>query len=90
LRSIFSFAAEPNETQLNVPDAELHAFGVFMQAKLTIIIAKEKSDYIAYCNELGIASRGRTPAEAKAGVEAAIYAYLEETGVTPRKHEQLN
>ncbi len=61
-----------------------------MKAKITILIAKEKSDYVAYCNELGIASRGRTPTEAKAGVEAAIYAYLEETGCTVRKQEQLN
>jgi len=61
-----------------------------VKAKLTIIIAKDKSDYVAYCNELGISSRGRTPAEAKAGVEAAICAYLEEGGGTIGKKEQLN
>lgn len=61
-----------------------------MQAKLTIIIAKEDSDYIAYCDELGIASKGSTPAEAKAGVEAAIHAYLEDLGAKFVKKGQLN
>lgn len=61
----------------------------FVQAKLTIIIAKENSDYIAYCDELGITGRGKTPAEAKASVEAAIYAYLEGTGYSIRP-ERLN
>ncbi len=61
-----------------------------VKTKITITIAKEKSGYIAYCNELGISSRGKTLEEAKAGVEAAIYAYLEESGGPIRKQERLN
>jgi predicted RNase H-like HicB family nuclease len=60
-----------------------------IQTKLTIIIAKEQSDYVAYCDELGISQRGRTPAEAKASVEVAILTYLKRIGAV-RKAEQLN
>ena len=61
-----------------------------MQQKLTIIIAKDDSDYVAYCNELGIEGRGRTPAEAKANVEAAIGSYLEGIGCALGMKERLN
>ncbi|MDE1868491.1 MAG: type II toxin-antitoxin system HicB family antitoxin [Candidatus Micrarchaeota archaeon] len=52
--------------------------GDMMKGKYTIIITKGKFAFVAYCEELGIASQGRTVKEAKKNVSEAIDLYLEE------------
>ncbi len=49
-----------------------------MKNKYTIIITRGKIAYVAYCEELGIASQGKTVAKAKANIREAISLYLEE------------
>lgn len=61
-----------------------------MQTKLTILIAEDGQDYVAYCSELGIARRGRTASEAQESIEDAIRSALEGSGVSLRKQEELN
>jgi predicted RNase H-like HicB family nuclease len=46
--------------------------------KFTIIITKGKIAYVSYCQELGIASQGKTVKEAKKNIKEAIGLYLEE------------
>ena len=49
-----------------------------MKGKFTIIITKGEVAFVAYCQELGIASQGKTVREAKKNVAEAISLYLEE------------
>ncbi|HVA82826.1 MAG TPA: type II toxin-antitoxin system HicB family antitoxin [Candidatus Aquilonibacter sp.] len=49
-----------------------------MKGKYTIIISKGKIAYVSYCEELGIASQGKTQKEAKKNIAEAISLYLEE------------
>ena len=45
----------------------------------TTSIQKEGRWYVAYCVELGVASQGRTVAEAKKNIREAVELYLEDT-----------
>lgn len=49
-----------------------------MKGKFTIIITKGEVAFVAYCQELGIASQGKTVKEAKKNITEAISLYLEE------------
>jgi predicted RNase H-like HicB family nuclease len=49
-----------------------------MNNKYTIIISKGEVAYVAYCQELGIASQGKTVIAAKKNIKEAINLYLEE------------
>ncbi len=49
-----------------------------MKARYTIIITKGKVAYVAYCQELGIASQGKTVKAARKNIAEAISLYLEE------------
>jgi predicted RNase H-like HicB family nuclease len=49
-----------------------------MKTKYTIIITKGEVAYVAYCQELGIASQGKTVKLAKKNIREAIDLYLEE------------
>lgn len=46
--------------------------------KFTIVITKGEIAYVSYCQELGIASQGKTVKEAKKNIKEAIQIYLEE------------
>ncbi|MGI0046896.1 MAG: type II toxin-antitoxin system HicB family antitoxin [Nitrosotalea sp.] len=46
--------------------------------KFTIVITKGTVAYVSYCQELGIASQGKTVKEAKKNIKEAIQLYLEE------------
>jgi predicted RNase H-like HicB family nuclease len=46
--------------------------------RFTIIVTKGKVAYVSYCEELGLASQGRTVAEAKKNIKEAISLYMEE------------
>lgn len=45
----------------------------------TTSIQKEGKWYVAYCVELGVASQGKTLAEAKRNIKEAVELYLEDT-----------
>ena len=45
----------------------------------TTSIQKEGAWYVAYCVELGVASQGKTLAEAKKNIKEAVELYLEDT-----------
>jgi len=45
----------------------------------TTSIQKEGKWYVAYCVELGVASQGKTIAEAKKNIKEAVELYLEDT-----------
>ncbi len=45
----------------------------------TTSIQKEGKWYVAYCVELGVASQGKTIAEAKKNLKEAVELYLEDT-----------
>ena len=47
-------------------------------AKFTIVITKGEVAYVSYCQELGIASQGKTVREAEKNIREAIHLYLEE------------
>ena len=49
-----------------------------MGNKYTVIITKGEVAYVAYCQELGIASQGRTIKAARKNIREAISLYLEE------------
>lgn len=49
-----------------------------MKGTYTIIITKGKVTFVAYCEELGIVSQGKTAKEAKRNISEAIDLYLEE------------
>lgn len=49
-----------------------------MKSKYTIIITKGEVAYVAYCQELGIASQGKSIRAAKKNIREAISLYLEE------------
>ncbi|MDE1857160.1 MAG: type II toxin-antitoxin system HicB family antitoxin [Candidatus Micrarchaeota archaeon] len=49
-----------------------------MRVKYTIIITKGEVAYVAYCQELGIASQGKTVRAARKNIKEAINLYLEE------------
>lgn len=49
-----------------------------MRTRYTIIITKGEVAYVAYCQELGIASQGKTVRAAKKNIREAINLYLEE------------
>ena len=46
--------------------------------KFTIVITKGEIAYVSYCQELNIASQGKTAKEAKKNIKEAIQLYLEE------------
>ena len=46
--------------------------------KFTIVITKGEIAYVSYCQELGIASQGKTVKQAKKNIREAIKLYLEE------------
>lgn len=46
--------------------------------KFTVVITKGEVAYVSYCQELGIASQGKTVKEAKKNIKEAIQLYLEE------------
>ena len=48
-----------------------------MMKEFNVVIIKREKGYIARCMELGIACRGETEAEAKAGLVEAVEALLE-------------
>lgn len=48
-----------------------------MLLKYSIMIEKEENWYVSHCEELGIASQGRTIEEAKENIREAIELYLE-------------
>jgi predicted RNase H-like HicB family nuclease len=43
-----------------------------------VVITKGEIAYVSYCQELGIASQGKTVKEAKKNIKEAIQIYLEE------------
>jgi predicted RNase H-like HicB family nuclease len=45
--------------------------------KLTAVIEKEDSWFVAHCPELGVASQGKTTVEAKAMIQEAVELFLE-------------
>jgi predicted RNase H-like HicB family nuclease len=45
--------------------------------KLTAVIEKEESWFIAHCPELGVTSQGRTISEAEAMIQEAVDLFLE-------------
>ncbi|HEX4350922.1 MAG TPA: type II toxin-antitoxin system HicB family antitoxin [Verrucomicrobiae bacterium] len=45
--------------------------------KLTAVIEKEESWFIAHCPELGVTSQGRTIPEAEAMIQEAVDLFLE-------------
>lgn len=47
--------------------------------KFTAIVTRGEVAYVAYCTELGVASQGKTPEEAKKNLIEAVELYLEET-----------
>ncbi|MDE1824772.1 MAG: type II toxin-antitoxin system HicB family antitoxin [Candidatus Micrarchaeota archaeon] len=49
-----------------------------MSRKYTIIITKGEIAYVAYCEELGIASQGKSVKEAQKNIKEAIELYIEE------------
>ena len=49
-----------------------------MSSKYTIIITKGEVAFVAYCQELGIASQGKSVAAARKNIREAISLYLEE------------
>ena len=49
-----------------------------MKTKYTVIITKGEIAYVSYCQELGIASQGKTVKEARKNIAEAISLYLEE------------
>ncbi|MDE1804318.1 MAG: type II toxin-antitoxin system HicB family antitoxin [Candidatus Micrarchaeota archaeon] len=49
-----------------------------MGRKYTIIITKGEVAYVAYCEELGIASQGKSVKEARKNIKEAIELYTEE------------
>ncbi|VVB76770.1 Uncharacterised protein [uncultured archaeon] len=48
------------------------------KGKFTVTITKGKIAFVAYCQELGIASQGKTAKEAKKNISETILIYLEE------------
>ena len=49
-----------------------------MAKRYTVIISKGEAAYVAYCQELGIASQGKSIKEARRNIKEAIELYLEE------------
>jgi len=47
--------------------------------RFTIVITKGEVAYVSYCQELGIASQGKTVRAAKKNIRQAIHLYLEES-----------
>lgn len=51
-----------------------------MSKKLTAVITKEDTWYVAHCVELGVVSQGKTIEEAQANLKEAVDLYLESFG----------
>ncbi len=51
-----------------------------MLIKITAVINKQKSWYVARCLEIGVVSQGKTIEEAKENLQEAVEFYLESFG----------
>jgi len=63
-----------------------------MKYTFTTTIHKEGKWYVAHCVELGVASQGKTVAEAKKSIREAVELYLEDVPArqVPRKPSLVN
>ena len=52
-----------------------------MLTKITVVINKEKSWYVAHCLEIGVVSQGKTIEEAKVNLQEAVELYIESFGM---------
>jgi predicted RNase H-like HicB family nuclease len=59
--------------------------GEVMTQKLTAVINKEDTWYVAHCIELGVVSQGKTIEEARQNLQEAVELYIESFGVEDLK-----